>query len=126
VVAAFNCVSFIKEAFMSKVEMLNGVENLFVSEEASVRGYHVVDVRAPEEFVGELGHIRGAELATLGESLHNFFEHAKKEDHYLFVCRSGGRSTQATLLAKAKGFMHVTNLAGGMIHWNELALKTEK
>ena len=111
---------------MSKIEILNGVSNLFVSEEASVKGYVVIDVRGPDEFVGDLGHIKGAKLCTLGVELHEFLDSSPKGENYLFVCRSGGRSTQACLLAKAKGFTQVTNLAGGMIHWNALALKMER
>lgn len=111
---------------MSKVEVINGVNNLFVTEEGSVRDYTVIDVRGPDEFVGELGHIKGAKLVTLGPDLHQFFESVPTDKNYLFVCRSGGRSTQACLLAKSKGFMNVTNLAGGMLHWNELALKAVK
>ena len=122
-----NCVdSFgLRRNKMSKIEVINDVSNLFVSEEGSVRGYQVIDVRRADEFVGELGHIKGAKNVTLGPELHDFFETAPKDENYLFVCRSGGRSTQATLMAKAKGFSRVTNMAGGMIHWNELALKTD-
>ncbi len=47
---------------MTKIEKTNGISNLFVSEEGSVRGYSVIDVRGPDEFVGELGHIKGAQL----------------------------------------------------------------
>lgn len=110
---------------MSKIENVNGVNNLFVSNEGSVRGYQLIDVRGPDEFVGDLGHIKGAKLFTLGAELHQFFETAPKDENYLFICRSGGRSTQASLMAKAKGFSRVTNLAGGMLHWNELALKAD-
>lgn len=111
---------------MTKIEKTNGVSNLFVSEEGSVRGYSVIDVRGPDEFVGELGHIKGAQLVTLGGDLHQFLDTAPKDGKYLFVCRSGGRSTQAALMAQSRGFTDVTNLAGGMIHWNELQLKTDK
>lgn len=31
---------------MAKIEILNGVNNLFVSEEASVRGYVLIDVNS--------------------------------------------------------------------------------
>ena len=111
---------------MAKIEILNGVNNLFVSEEASVRGYVLIDVRGPDEFIGDLGHIKGAKLCTLGVEFQEFLKSSPKDENYLFICRSGGRSTQACLLAKANGFTKVTNLAGGMIHWNELALKTER
>jgi rhodanese-related sulfurtransferase len=111
---------------MSKVEVLDGVNNLHVSDEHSVKGYKLIDVRRPEEFTGELGHIKGSLLVTLGMELESYLESAPKDDNYLFICRSGGRSTQAARLAQSKGFAKVTNLAGGMLHWNELALKTEK
>ncbi len=111
---------------MSKIEVIDGVNNLFVSEETSVRDYVVIDVRRADEFSGELGHIKGAKLVTLGSELHQFLETAPKDKNYLFVCRSGARSTQASLLAASKGFTQVANMAGGMIHWNELALKAVK
>ena len=111
---------------MSKIEVVNGVNNLYPSTESCVKGYQVIDVRGGDEFTGDLGHIKGAKLVTLGEELHQFLERAPKEDSYLFVCKAGGRSTQASLLALSKGFKNVTNLFGGMIHWNELALKTER
>lgn len=111
---------------MSKIENINGVNNLFPTEEGSVRDYVLVDVRGADEFSGELGHIKGAKLCTLGLELHQFLETAPKDENYLFICRSGGRSTQACLMAKSKGFTQVTNLAGGMLHWNDLALKAEK
>lgn len=63
---------------------------MFVTEEGSVRGYSVIDVRGPDEFVGELGHIQGAKLVTMGTDLHHFFETAPKDKNDLFVCRSGG------------------------------------
>lgn len=111
---------------MSKIETVNGINNLYPSDEHSVRGYEIIDVRSSEEFTGDLGHIKGAKLVTLGADLHSFLETSSKTENYLFVCRSGGRSTQAALLASSKGFEKVTNLAGGMIHWNELSLKIER
>ena len=111
---------------MSKVEFINGVHHLYPSDEHSVRDYVIIDVRTEEEFTGDLGHIKGSKLVTLGPDLQNFLESSAKNENYLFVCRSGGRSTQAALLAASKGFDKVTNLAGGMIHWNELALKIER
>lgn len=105
---------------------MNDVNNLIVKEEGSVRGYVLIDVRGLDEYHGELGHIKGAKLVTLGLDLHHFLETASKDENYLFICRSGGRSTQACIMAMSKGFTNVTNLAGGMIHWNDLGLKTEK
>jgi rhodanese-related sulfurtransferase len=111
---------------MPKIENIDGVENLIPTEEGSVRGFTLIDVRRPDEFSGELGHIKGAKLVTLGQELHEFLEEAPRDEKYLFICRSGGRSTQACLLAESMGFSDVTNLKGGMLHWNDLALKTNK
>lgn len=111
---------------MSKVELIDGVKNLIPADENSLNGYTLVDVRRDEEYTGELGHVEGATLATLGLELEEFLETAPKNAKYLFICRSGMRSTQACLLAESKGFSDVTNLKGGMIYWNEQSLKTEK
>lgn len=86
----------------------------------------IVDVRRPDEFTGELGHIEGATLATLETDLPTVLATLPKEDHYVFVCRSGGRSGTATKLAESMGFTHCYNMAGGMIAWNAKNLPIEK
>jgi rhodanese-related sulfurtransferase len=85
----------------------------------------LIDVRQPEEFTGELGHIPGATLiplATLPENLNQL----SKDETVVFICRSGGRSARAAAFAQANGYDHVYNLKGGMIRWNELLLPTQK
>jgi rhodanese-related sulfurtransferase len=111
---------------MTSIQTVNGVAHLSVDSPDAVRGYKIIDVRMPEEFTGDLGHIEGATLSTLGGELQRFLPTLSKDDKYLFVCKSGGRSTQASLLAMSLGFKDVTNLAGGMLKWNELGLKTER
>ena len=76
----------------------------------------VVDVREEGEFVGPLGHIRGAKLiplADLGARLDEL-DHARP---VVTVCRSGARSAQAALLLARAGIGDVANLAGGMLRW---------
>ncbi len=85
----------------------------------------VVDVRTNTEFKGELGHIDGAILNTL-DDLPTKLKDLDKSKTTVFVCRSGGRSTQATLLAKEKGFTSCFNMQGGMLAWNELGLEITK
>ena len=82
--------------------------------------FRLIDVRNPDEFVGELGHIEGAELVTLGPQLQNFLESADKSQSILFVCRSGGRSGQATHVSRQMGFQNTMNMIGGMLEWNRL------
>jgi rhodanese-related sulfurtransferase len=84
----------------------------------------IIDVRSEEEFTGELSHIQGAELLPLG-FLPEQIDAISKEQAIVFVCRSGGRSAQATAFAKQMGFEDVYNMRGGMILWNDLGLKTE-
>lgn len=86
----------------------------------------LIDVRGSDEYTGELGHIEGAELATLGEDLTKKLGEIKKDEAYVFICRSGKRSTAATLQAKDMGFENVFNMQGGMLRWNALDFPTTK
>lgn len=79
----------------------------------------LIDVRRPDEFNGELHHIRGAQLVTLGPELDRFLSSHNKEDEIVFVCRSGARSGRATLQSRALGFSKSVNLQGGMLLWNQ-------
>lgn len=84
--------------------------------------FTIIDVRRDDEFDGELGHIEGAELQTLGPDLMEFLAGHDKNDQIAFVCRSGGRSGQATQMAQDMGFTKVSNMTGGMLEWNRLEL----
>ncbi len=87
--------------------------------EARLAEFFIIDVRRDNEFEGELGHLPGAKLCTLGEQLDRALESFDKEKPYLFVCRSGGRSLKAARLAIQQGFQKVYNLQGGMLAWQE-------
>ncbi|MDH4469266.1 MAG: rhodanese-like domain-containing protein [Bacteriovoracaceae bacterium] len=86
----------------------------------------LVDVRRPDEFNGELSHIENASLYTLGPALTNFLESKSQDTEIIFICRSGARSAQATLLSRELGFQNTYNLGGGMLRWNALGLSTTK
>lgn len=79
----------------------------------------LIDVRRPDEFHGELSHIPGARLVTLGPDLDAFLKTHDQDDEVVFVCRSGARSGRATLQSRAMGFSKSANLQGGMLLWNE-------
>lgn len=85
----------------------------------------LIDVRQPEEFVGELGHIPQSELWVL-DTLPGQIHSLPKNQTIVFICRSGNRSAQATAFAQMNGYQNVYNLRGGMLLWNELNLPTEK
>ncbi len=78
----------------------------------------LVDVREPDEFVGELGHIDGANSSSIQTALMDYLPTLSKEQTYVFICRSGKRSSRAAKLAVEQGFPHVYNMKGGMMEWN--------
>lgn len=86
---------------------------------------YMVDVRQPEEYTGELGHVKDAVLIPLGE-LPSKIKTLPSNKTIVFICRSGGRSAQACAFAKQQGFNEIYNMKGGMLEWNNLSLPTEK
>ena len=86
----------------------------------------LLDVREPEEFVGELGHIKGAlhvPLDVLAHRLPKLAGYFGRE--VVVICRSGARSATAGAILRQAGFAHVRNLGGGMLEWNAHRLPTE-
>lgn len=74
---------------------------------------NLIDVREVDEV--QAGHILGITHIPLG--LLEFRTHElDKNESYIMVCRSGGRSGQATQFLQAQGF-DVTNMTGGMLSW---------
>lgn len=86
----------------------------------------LIDVRRPDEFDGELGHIAGAKLLTLGEDLTKFLETNDRNAEIVFICRSGARSANATSESIKLGYKKSVNMIGGMLLWNEEKYPTVK
>jgi glyoxylase-like metal-dependent hydrolase (beta-lactamase superfamily II)/rhodanese-related sulfurtransferase len=86
-----------------------------------IQDVNVVDVRAPAEFDGELGHVPGARLIPLDE-LRARASEVKGDKPVVVVCQTGKRSGMATVILRKAGLEHVANLAGGMVRWRELGL----
>lgn len=84
----------------------------------------VVDVRRPDEFTGELGHVPGAKHIVL-DTLPDHMDEIPADKTVVFCCLSGGRSSRACAFAMNNGFENVYNLKGGMKLWNELGLVVE-
>ena len=101
-----------------KTGFSSGIPTLTIREARERAGALWIDVRRPDEFTGELGHIDGAQLFTLETDLDGALQTLPKDKTYIFVCRSGGRSGRATELAMASGFKSVFNMEGGMLAWN--------
>lgn len=87
----------------------------------------LLDVREPEEFVGELGHIAGSLLVpldALAQRLPKLLGYADRE--VVVVCRAGARSASAGALLRRAGFARVHNLAGGMLCWVRARLPVQR
>ena len=80
----------------------------------------LIDVRTSDEFIGELGHIDGAELVQL-DRIANEAAAWDRDQPLVTVCRSGGRSGRAAKTLEAMGFKNVSSMAGGMLAWNQTA-----
>ncbi len=85
---------------------------------------HIVDVRQPSEYTGELGHIPGAVLVPLN----TIVAESRSWDRaapVVLVCRSGGRSSSAAEQLVAAGFTRVMNMTGGMLAYRADDLPVE-
>jgi rhodanese-related sulfurtransferase len=103
-----------------------GVPEITCQDLAHASGIAIIDVRRPDEFTGELGHVKDAKLSTLETSFGQDINAWPRDATYVFVCRSGARSARATAYAQSLGFKDVYNLEGGMIAWNAENLPTLK
>lgn len=90
----------------------------------NLRNVKVIDVRRQDEWTGEFGHISGADLMTLN-TLPEHIDEISTEKPIVFVCRSGGRSGQATAFALQNGLENVYNMQGGMIAWTQKNFEVE-
>jgi rhodanese-related sulfurtransferase len=87
----------------------------------------LLDVREPEEFVGELGHIRGALLVPLDALERRLPKLAGYvERDVVVVCRAGARSASAGAILRKAGFRRVINLEGGMLAWVAAGLPVQR
>lgn len=83
----------------------------------------IVDVREPYEYAE--GHIPGSKLIPLGQLTAHLDELGSKDEEVIMVCRSGGRSGQASQQLVGLGYKKVLNMQGGMLAWQKSGLPTE-
>ncbi len=87
----------------------------------------LLDVREPEEYTGELGHIPSSQLIPLKELSQRVSElNAYSDTPIIVVCRAGVRSTTAAAMLTGMGFSQVLNLKGGMLDWNDEGFAVER
>ncbi len=78
----------------------------------------MIDVRQPHEW--DMQVLEGVEKIALGtfaapEVQQKIRDYGDQE--VVFICRSGGRSGQATAFARRMGVANARNLIGGMLGW---------
>lgn len=114
----------IKQIFIPKV--VNDVSEIIPEE---LKGYigkiNLIDVHRPDQFNGEIPHIPGGKLITLGSDLDSFLNSHDKKDEIVFVCRNRARSGRASLQAHVIGFSKCVSLQGGGLLWNQKKFPTE-
>lgn len=82
----------------------------------------LLDVRTPEEYAGELGHLKNSILIPVQELESRMPEIEQYRDKKILAyCRTGRRSRTAMNLLRGKGF-DALNVQGGMVEWNKLQL----
>ena len=105
--------------------MGGGVPSVSVQEAAEMQGGEtgalIVDVREPNEYAQI--RARGARLLPLGQ-LNGRIGDLPRDREVLLMCRTGGRSQNATKFLAANGFENVTNVNGGIMAWHNAGLPT--
>ena len=87
----------------------------------AAQGTMFLDVREDHEFAQ--ARIPGTVLIPLSEFMERD-EELPKDQQILIHCRSGQRSSDATIFLNQRGYDAI-NVTGGMISWNEAGLPIE-
>jgi rhodanese-related sulfurtransferase len=105
--------------------MGGGVPSVGVKQAAELQGEDVgaliIDVREPNEYA-QL-RAKGAVLLPLGR-LNGRVKDLPRDRELLMMCRTGGRSANASQFLAANGFENVTNVSGGIMAWHKAGLPT--
>lgn len=88
---------------------------------------YLLDVRGPDEFAGELGHVAGAHNIPLPDLQQRMNEMGDYLEHPVAIfCKTDKRSAKAALLLTEEGFADVHIVRGGMTQWNEESLPVSR
>jgi len=78
----------------------------------------LLDVRAPDELQGELGHLPHVVNIPLPQLKDRLSELAGQEDcDVVAICRTGRRSEEAARILRDSRFKRIQVLEGGMLAW---------
>jgi len=96
---------------------VKGVENITATQlKTMIRDKNIqfIDVRTPMEF--NQYHIKPFKNMPL-QALRRECEKLDKNKAVVIICRSGSRSLRAARILKREGFSQLTNVIGGLNHW---------
>ncbi len=86
----------------------------------------LLDVRSPEEYASETGHLKGALLIPVQDLEKRIDELERHKGRKVIAyCRTGHRSEQATMFLNSHGFTTM-NMEGGILRWNKENLPVVK
>jgi sulfur dioxygenase len=88
----------------------------------------LLDIREPDEYTGDLGHVPGARLIPLRELPERAEKElaAFKDKDIVVICRAGVRSVTAAAILTGLGFEKVCSMKGGMLDWDDARLPVER
>ena len=86
----------------------------------------LLDVRTPQEYAGDSGHLAGAMLLPV-DDLEKQLPSLEQYKHRTIVayCRSGHRSAKAAQLLTSRGFDAIS-MEGGIVAWRKENLPIER
>jgi rhodanese-related sulfurtransferase len=86
----------------------------------------ILDVRGPDEFVGQLGHIPGSVNIPVGDIANRLIEiKALGDKPVIMVCKTDKRSAHVAEILRNENFADVRVLRGGMERWNQIGLEVK-
>ena len=85
----------------------------------------IIDVREPDELVGPLGHIAGADWVPR-ERVMSLLERLDHDEKIVLVSRAGERSGPLALALEQAGMRFVASMIGGMVSWKYLGFATTR
>lgn len=93
-------------------------------------GYQVLDVREPAEFLsGTIDNALNIPRGVLEAVSDRTYpgrrkEMMNREQKWLLLCATSGRSAMATVVMEQMGFKNVKNINGGMAAWKTAEMQT--
>ncbi len=85
----------------------------------------LIDVRDPQDFVGPLGYIPGADWIPM-ESIPTLPERLGRDAPVIVISGSGERASECARLLEKSGMLYAAALAGGMSQWLSLGFSVTR